>query len=269
MPIIRKILALIACAVVLPVAILIWREPWQPMTKDEVAQKIAALLRYGAIDVPHNMAGPDHAQSALMQRVADGGMLSVAESARYRIAIQGVLADRQRMFAFLDNNTIFASDAGPNDPNNCGGLGIGGRHDLHAASAASNFAEMEISLAAINTAGPLGRIRHANRAYKSLTDLMVHLAPAQASVMLNVQPDLPADADMARAQIFDRFRSAMTDAGFAPIGSTAHKDALDRATSAFEDLALSVQSTVTDRLSPLEQRLAGRWLSIQSVSPRL
>lgn len=269
MPLIRRsLLAGLALAVAVPAG-LIWREPWQPMTAPEISERVAALMRYGAVDVPHDMAGADHPQAALMARVAAGEVLTVAESARYRLAIQGVLADHQRMFAVLDNNIVFAADVGPNEPNNCGGTGIAGRHDHHAASAASNFAEMEASLAALQTAGPLGRIRHANRAYKSLTDLMVHLAPAQASVMLADQPALPAGADPARAALFDAFRTAMTQAGFVPIGSAEQDAALTRARSAFEKLAWEVQGAVTTQLSPLEQRLAGRWLSIQSVSPRL
>lgn len=269
MPMIRRVLLGAAAAVVLVPAVLIWREPWLPMTGQEISQRVAALMRYGAVDVPHQMAGPDHPQAALMARVAADEFLTADESTRYRLAIQAVLADNQRHFALLDNNLVFASDVGPQDPNNCGSLGIAGLHDHHAASAASNFAEMEASLAALKTGGPLGRIRHANRAYKSLTDLMVHLAPAQASVMLMDHPALPGGADPARAAAFDTFRRAMAAAGFAPLGSPEHRAALAAAKAAFADLATSVQTTVTDQLSPLEQRLAGRWLALQSVSPRL
>ncbi len=257
------------CAAVLVPAALIWQEPWQPMPPDDIARRVAALLRYGAVEVPHQMAGLDHPAAELMAKVASGKALTAAESALYRKAVQGVLADSQTLFAILDNNIIFASDTGPNDPNNCGGQGISGRHDLHAASAVSNFAELEASLTALQTAGFLARIRHANRAYKSLTDLMVHLAPAQASVMLAAQPPLPPNADPARAATFDAFRLAMTKAGFAPINSPDHRAALTTAQTAFADLSLSVQSAVTAQLSPLEQRIAGRWLSLQSVSPRL
>ena len=269
MPMIRKIMALSAAAVIVVPVLLVWREPWQEMDEAAITARVAALLRYGAMDVPHEMAGPNHPQAALLARVAAGETLTVDESNKYRLAIQGVLADNQGLFRLLDNNIVFASDAGPNDPNNCGGLGIAGRHDLHAASAASNFAEMEASLAALETAGPFGRIRHANRAYKSLTDLMVHLAPAQASVMLQNQPALPAGANAMRAAGFDRFRRAITKAGFEPIGSPEHKAAMITGQVAYVGLALAVQEAITANLSPFEQRLAGRWLAVQSVSPRL
>lgn len=269
MPMIRKIVAFSATAAILVPVLLVWREPWQEMDEAAITVRVAALLRYGAMDVPHEMAGPDHPQAALLARVAAGETLTVDESTLYRVAIQGVLADNQGLFKLLDNNIVFASDTGPDDPNNCGGLGIAGKHDLHAASAASNFAEMEASLAALETAGSFGRIRHANRAYKSLTDLMVHLAPAPASVMLQDQPALPRGANAMRAAGFDRFRRAMTNAAFAPIGSPEHKDALITAQVAYAALALAVQGAITANLSPLEQRLAGRWLAVQSVSPRL
>ncbi|MDZ7905845.1 MAG: hypothetical protein U5N55_08840 [Cypionkella sp.] len=239
------------------------------MSAAQIAAHVAALHRYGAIDVPHDMAGPNHAQRDLMRRAAAGHILNVAESARYRIAIQTVLAQHQTMFRLLDNNIIFATDAGPNMPNNCGGLGISGRHDLHSASAASNFAEMEASLAALSQSGFWGRVRHANRAYKSLTDLMVHLAPAAVSVMQADQPPLPDTANRTRAAAFDRFRSAMTRAGFSLINSPDYKAAIGQAMAAFEVMALEVQDAVTLQLTPTEQRLAGRWLAPQSISPRL
>jgi hypothetical protein len=269
MPIIRKVLWGVAAATLLGPVVLIWREPWQPMDAGTITANVAALMHYGAIDVPHDMAGPGHPEAALMQRVGAGETLSTAESARYRMAIQGVLADHQTLFRLLDNNLIFATDVAMNDPNNCGGFGIAGRHDLHAASAASNFAELEASLAALNTAGWLGRIRHANRAYKSLTDLMVHLAPAQASVMQAHHPALPDNANAMRAAQFTLFRKAMTNAGFAKVNSAEQRQALEDARMAFSALATAVQAAVITQLSPMQQRLAGRWLAVQSLSPRL
>ncbi len=259
---------LAAVAIVLPATAVIIA-PWQPMTPQQISAHVAALHRYGAIDVPQDMAGPDHPQRALMQRVAAGQALDETQSARYRIAIQSVLARHQTMFRLLDNNIVFATDVGPNAANNCGGFGIAGRHDLHSASASSNFAELEASLAALSQRGFWGRIRHANRAYKSLTDLMVHLAPASVSVMQADQPPLPENANPDRAAAFDTFRRAMAEAGFSAINSPAHNASIAGATRAFETLVRQVQMAVTSRLSPFEQRLAGRWLAPQSISPRL
>lgn len=266
---IGKALLILLGLATLAASVLVALEPWQPLTPPEIQTRVAALFRYGAYDVPHEMAGPDHPDAALLAEVAAGGDLSDAESRQYRRAIQGVLAQRQGLFRLLDNNIAFATDAGPDDPNNCGGTGIAGRHDLHDASALSNFAEMEASLAALRNAGPLGRIRHANRAYKSLTDLMVHLAPATQSVVLGTMAPLPDTADRNRGALFAGFRQAMHEASFAPLGSARYKVAITRAEMAYADLALAVQAEVTGHLSPMEQRLAGRWLSIQSISPRL
>lgn len=254
---------------ILTAAGLLVREPWQPLTEAQVQVRVAALLRYGAFDIPHQLAGPDHPDAALILRAAADQELSAAESRRYRRSIQAVLAKHQMRFAFLDNNIVFVINAGPGNPNNCGGLAIEGRHDLHAASALSNFVEMEDSLAKLKTAGPLGRIRHANRAYKNLTDIMVHLAPATQSVVLDMLPTLPATASANRAAQFETFRRAMQTASFAPVGSAKGKAALATAVLAFTRLVLDVQGDVTAKLSPLEQRIAGRWLSLQSVSPRL
>ncbi len=255
-------------AVVFPLA-MIAAAPWQPMTRPEISAHVRALHHYGAVRVPHDLAGADHPAAHLMAPVAGGAVLDGGQSARYRMALQSVLAQHQTMFRLLDNNLTFATDLGPASPNNCGGFGIAGRHDWHAQSAASNFAEIEQSLAMLRTAGALGRIRHANRAYKNLTDLMVHLAPAVSSVMLTQNPDLMIGADPARAANFETFRRAMTKAGFADIGSVDHTAALARALTAFDALVWDVQSVITAHLTPLEQRLAGRWLAPQSVSPRL
>jgi hypothetical protein len=243
------------------------RQPFAPLSQASLAAHTAALFRYGAIDVPQKLAGD--LDATLLAQVASGAELSAADSARYRQSIQAVLAAHQTLFRALDNNLTFAVDFASLDPNNCGSNGIAGKHDLHAASAASNFAEMDADLRALATAGPIGRIYLANEAYKDLTDLMVHLAPATQSVVVAQAPALPLDADPARAADFETFRAAMRRASFAPINSPAYQAALTQALAAFTALAENVQAEVTAQLSPLEQRIAGRWLALQSVSPQL
>jgi hypothetical protein len=241
-------------------------QPSAPMSRASLAAHSAALFRYGAVDVPQQLAGES---DDVMRRVAAGDLLSTTESAAYRQQIQAVLAAHQTLFSSLDNNLIFAVDFAATDPNNCGGAGIAGKHDLHAASAASNFAELDADLQALENAGMLRRIYLANEAYKDLTDLMVHLAPATHSVVAGAAPALPTDADQSRALLFETFRHAMTRASFAPINSPEYQSAIALALLAFTDLAVNVQTQVTTHLSPLEQRIAGRWLAIQSVSPQL
>lgn len=240
-----------------------------PFTPPEMAARVAALWRYGAIEVPQQMAAKDDPAQALMTRVAAGEVLTVADSARYRQAIQAVLADHQSLFALLDNNLCLAQDADMDQPNNLGSLGIAGLHDLHAASAASNFAEMQADLAGLPAAGSLRRIYLANEAYKNLTDLMVHLAPAMHSVVVANAPALTSDADPELAHRFQAFRSAIRTASFAPINSPAYVAAVAQAQQVYTEMALQVQAQITLNLSPLEQKIAGRWLALQAVQPRL
>ncbi len=72
MPIARRLLQGAAAIAVLGPAYLLWQEPWLPMQPSEISARVTALLRYGAVEVPHEMAGPDHPQAALMARVAAG-----------------------------------------------------------------------------------------------------------------------------------------------------------------------------------------------------
>jgi hypothetical protein len=259
-------LALGGVAVVVTMVML---QPADPFTSDEMAQRVAALWRYGAVDVPAQMAKTDDPAAALMAKVAAGQVLDAAQSATYRRAIQSVLAEHQTLFALLDNNLCLVQDAGADEANNVGGTGIAGLHDLHAASAASNFDELQADLAELASAGALRRIYLANEAYKDLTDLMVHLAPATHSVVVGEAPALPAEAEPELAQNFETFRSAMRMASFAPVNSPDYLAAVARAQLAYAALALMVQDRVTTRLSPLEQKIAGRWLALQGVQPRL
>jgi hypothetical protein len=264
----RGLLALVLGSVAAGVAV-VASQPATPFTADEINLRVAALWRYGAVEVPAQMARRDDPAQALMTRVAAGDRLDATESAAYRRAIQGVLAEHQGLFALLDNNLCLVQDAGEGDANNIGGVGIAGLHDLHAASAVSNFTEMQADLSALTTAGALRRIYLANEAYKDLTDLMVHLAPAMHSVVVAEAPALPAGGDTALATDFERFRDAMRVASFATINSPDYLAAVTKAQAAYSDLALRVQDSVTKRLSPFEQKIAGRWLALQGVQPRL
>lgn len=261
---IRWVFALIAALLIAIIA----GQSATPFSRVEMAVRVAALWRYGAVDVPQGMAAKDDPAQDLMAKVAAGTVLNAQDSAQYRRAMQAVLADNQRLFRLLDNNLCLVRDAA-GSANNVGGTGIAGLHDLHSASALSNYTELQSDLAALDSAGSLRRIYLANEAYKDLTDLMVHLAPAMHSVVLAEAPALPADSDPELAAQFDGFRTAMQTASFAPINSPPYLDAVSAAQAAYTDLAMTVQARITARLSPLEQKIAGRWLAVQSVQPRL
>ncbi|MGV8950792.1 MAG: hypothetical protein ACOH2M_06775 [Cypionkella sp.] len=265
----RRLIWAVPAGVSVAIAAGIALQPATPFTPQEMAARVAALWRYGAIEVPQQLAAAGDPAQGLMARVAAGEAFDAVDSASYRRAIQAVLADHQRLFALLDNNLCLVQDAGPAQANNVGGQGIAGLHDLHAASALSNFDEMQADLVALADAGALRRIYLANEAYKDLTDLMVHLAPATQSVVLVQAPALPLGADPDLATGFAAFREAMARASFAGINSPAYLAAVAEAEAAYTALALRVQAMITERLSPLEQKIAGRWLAVQGVQPRL
>ena len=240
----------------------------RPFTPPELAQRAEALFRYGAVEVPHGLLPKDAPEAPLFARVAAGEVLDVADSTRYRRAFQDVLLSRQWLFRLLDDDLCLATDHAPDRPNNVGGAGIAGRHDLHAASAGANAEALAAALDRMDQTGPLGRIAAAQEAYKDLTDLMVHLAPAVHSVVLD-EPPPALVSDPVLSQAFAGFYTAMTEAAFAPVGGPAYTAAIARAQTAYAGLAAHVQTRVTARLNPLEQRIAGRWLAVQQVQPQL
>lgn len=265
----RRTISTLVLGGVAVAATMVMLQPAEPFTSEEMALRVAALWRYGAVDVPTQLAKTDDPAADLMAKVAAGQILDAAQSSTYRRAIQSVLAEHQTLFALLDNNLCLVQDAGADEANNVGSTGIAGLHDLHAASAASNFAEMQADLAELASAGSLRRIYLANEAYKDLTDLMVHLAPATHSVVVGETPALPAEADPALTQSFETFRNEMLKAGFTPVNSPEYLASVAKAQVAYTALALMVQDRVTTRLTPLEQKIAGRWLAVQGVQPRL
>lgn len=237
-------------------------------TSSQVHGRSAALFVYGSTDVPHDMAGQDHPHQPLFALVESGAELSTDDSQTYRIAFQAVLAANQRLFRALDNNLVFATDHAMDAVNSVSGSGIVGKHDLHAESALSNFVELSESLEQLSTVGSIRRIMLANRAYKSLTDLMVHLAPAVHSIVVDEVIELPQQ-DEALVASFDAFRMAFHRAGFAPINSPMYLQEIEMGVAAYASLVSQVQAIIVSRLSPLEHQISGRWLAIQSVSPQL
>lgn len=240
----------------------------RPFTQPEIAIRAQALFRYGAVEVPHGLLPKGDPMAPLFAQVALGAALDSAQSAAYRARFQQVLFAYQPLFRALDDDLHLAQDAGMTMGNNIGTMGIAGRHDLHAASAKANFTELAQGLAALPHAGAVRKILLANQSYKDLTDLMVHLAPAVHSVDLTDNPALP-DLDPALSRPFDTFRTALKRAEFAPVGSADYRNAIAEGVTAYAGLVGEVQRQITANLTPLEQKLAGRWLSLQSVSPQL
>lgn len=263
----RVVLAAVGVALLALIAVIAVQDA-TPFSARALEQRAKALFAYGSVEVPHELAGAEHAELALFNKVADGQGLTKDESKAYRRAFQGVLADNQRLFRALDNNLVFATDYAMDVPNSICGQGIAGRHDLHAASARSNFVELAGNLEALSNSGALTRVWNANEAYKNLTDLMVHLAPAVHSVVVDVPEVLPA-FDSSLSVPFETFRDAFQQAGFAPVNSREYHAAIAEGVAAYARLAEVVQTQITSELSPFEHKLAGRWLALHSVSPQL
>lgn len=264
---IRGFLGLISVLVVALIGIIVLQDA-TPFTPTEMKQRASALFAYGSVEVPHDMAKQDHPHQQLFSTVQSGAALSAEASQTYRTAFQSVLAENQGLFRALDNNLVFATDHAMETANSISGSGIAGTHDLHAASARSNFYELSNSLDQLSTVGSVRRILLANKAYKSLTDLMVHLAPAVHSVVVDEMMELPGPANQL-TQTFDEFRSAFHRASFAPINSATYWQEIEIGVAAYASLATQVQTQVVSHLSPFEHQMSGRWLAFQSVSPQL
>ena len=253
----------------------VWSLPNGPHSAADVRLLTSLLNEIAAVDVPHNQFIDEDQRSthgALLERVESGTELSVEDSRIYRQLIQDTLFQHQSSLVWLDANLSLVSDVGMSDVNNIGGKGIVGRHDHHDLSARLNFSDLSDSLNRIDaTSGvlaPIVRIANANRAYKNLTDLILHLAVGAHSVSVKYQPpDTTPDPD-TMAMDFEAMIVAYKIAQFAPVNSQVYVAQIGRAMDAYDRIVLAVQARINQRLSPVERRLAGRWLSIHTIAPQ-
>lgn len=267
-----------AIAIVLLLAlglVFILSMPNGPHSAREVRLYTSLLNEIAAIDVPHNSFLSDEqktANSDLLRRVENGNELTPQQSRIYRQLIQDTLHDYQSRLVWLDSNLTVLPDVGMDDTNNIGGTGIHGDHDHHDVSARRNFSDLTAALQRLEAANgitaPVVRVFSANRAYKNLTDIILHLAVAAHSVSVEY---MPSDQDVERGTMAADFESmlmAYKIAQFAPVNTPTYAAQIGRAMDAYDRIVLAVQARINQRLSPLEQRLAGRWLALHTVAPQ-
>ncbi len=233
------------------------------------------LNEIAAIDVPHNsfLSEEQRARNAdLLALVESGTALSPEQSRTYRELIQETLLHHQPRLVWLDSNLSVLRDVDMANPNNVGGKGIVGSHDHHDVSARRNFSDLTAALARLETANgptaPITRVFSANRAYKNLTDIILHLAVAAQSVSVEYRPPEQDIEPGSMAADFEAMLMAYKIAQFAPVNSPVYVEQIGRGMDAYDRLVLATQARINQRLSPLERRLAGRWLALHTIAPQ-
>lgn len=243
-----------------------------PYTRAEIHRMTDMLNEEAALRVPHHslMSDDMRADNAeLIARVDRGEELSPEENVAYRkLGLQNLL-ENQGNLSILDRNFQAMTDVGMEMENNVGGKGIAGHHDHHDASARDNFREILVELEALKDQNFFMKIFKTTRIYKNTADLMIHMGPAPQSVSVPYQPPAADWPDAELGPLFETFLREMKAVQFAPVNSEAYVTPLHRALDAYGELVYIVQSRVAPELSWAECRLAGNWLSIQHVAPRL
>jgi hypothetical protein len=246
-----------------------------PHSAKDVRLYTSLLNEIAAVETPHNgFLTPEQRQrhAALLSQVESGAELSPEQSRAYRQLIQATLLHHQPRLVWLDSKLTVLEDVGMPDTNNVGGRGIAGQHDHHDTSARRNFSELTDDLGWIDTAAgitaPLARIYYANRAYKNLTDIILHLAVSAHSVSVEYAPPYREVEPGSMAADFEAMVMAYKIAQFAPVNTPVYVAQIERAMDAYDRMVLAVQARINRRLSPLERRLAGRWLTIHTIAPQ-
>lgn len=239
----------------------------QPHGTNDISQLTRKLYQFGAISFVHE--GYDGSAYKLFECVKNGHELTQEQSTIYRVEYQRYLQSQARLFTRLDENIEFATDVGMETTNNVGSKGIAGLHDMHDMSAGSNLVDLDRQVKALSGSGFFKRISLANDAYKDLTDLMVHLAPAVHSVgLLELEP-VDANIEPQIAAHYLDFYSAMKNAQAEAVNSSTYFEEVERALAAYDLLVAQVQNAIWAENSAVIHALSGRWLSLQTIAPRL
>ncbi len=244
-----------------------------PHSAADVRLYTSLLNEIAAVDVPHNdflTPAQRRYHADLLNRVEAGMELSPEESIVYRQLIQSVLLHYQSRLVWLDRNLTVLTDVAMDLPNNVGGNGIAGQHDHHDVSARRNFADLSRALDRIeadNSWWPK-RILSANRAYKNLTDMVLHMAVGAHSISVEYRPPEQPPEPGSMAADFEAFLLAYKIAQFEPVNSPAYVAQINRGLDAYGNLVLTTQARIVAELSPVERRLAGRWLALHTIAPQ-
>lgn len=267
-----KRIAQIAAIGVLGLAV--YKTPYDPpaRTPAEITGLVDILNEAASVIVPHKTLGKKirYEHLGLFEKVERGTELSEAETAEYRRFYQQIVYNNQLFFWSYDHQVTVLPDIGMNMSNNVGGSGIAGEHDHHDVSARANLALLQGNLVRIDAAsgysGSLVRIFSAIKAYKNLTDLMLHFGTVPQTVSVTYIAETFDPNDQMAAEFETVLREYKT-AQFAPMNSPAYVNALHAALAAYDRMIILVQDHIYAKLGPVERTLAGPWLSWQSLTP--
>jgi hypothetical protein len=267
----KRLLVTLVLAICAALAIQITRTSPEPWTASDIAGFTASLNEAAAIGVPHGFLMKSEMRDAhltLLEKVESGAVLSEPEDRIYRQVFQTVLHQSQGFLGAFDRELSVLVDHAMPMANNVSGAGISGDHDHHDLSARKNFDELLTSLQKLEAATTsFGRIVHANAAQKDLVDLISHMGVAPHTVSVAyVAPDAPwpdAELGVEFEEMLKNFKAAQ----FSPINGPDYWIAIDAALQHYANLILAVQHIVQTNTSPWERKVAGRFLSAQTLAP--
>lgn len=227
-----------------------------------------SLFEFGAIDFVHRRVKFEGDIGELFSKVEMGELVSRQESCRYRNAYHKYLATRQGLFATMDQNIHFATDFGSEQANNCKGLGVMGRHDLHDMSAKDNFQNIVQNIKILVDASWWKQVVLVNDINKDLIDLIVHMAPATHALGVR-DPSFGFDPDAAYAAQFQAMQSGFKTAQFSNLNSCDYWNNIDRALGAYLDILTQVDQRIVSHTTALQRKIAGTWMALQTIAPPL
>ena len=157
-----------------------------------------------------------------------------------------------------------------NVKNNTDGFGIEGDHDHHDYSGRENFKKIIESLEKIGSLKSnlisLEKIIQVNSVYKNATDILLHFATIpQTKSTLYVEPEIYNDQPIN--MLFENILKEFKLCQFSRVNSSDYITHLHAALTYYDQLILYIQSYIHENTNLIERKLAGRWLSIQTLSP--
>jgi hypothetical protein len=264
---VRRLMLVLVAAAVLLAAVTVFVQATAPLSPETVRRKTDEINQAAAVTVPHafNGGAVRNAHLRLFEAVEQGKELSAADSAEYRRAYQEIIFRKQQTLRRFDHQLTVIPDLEMDRRNNVNGLGVEGAHDHHDASMRANLLALETALRAIQdpkTSSGL-RVRSAISAYKDTTDILTHLGtvPHTKSTEYRAPAGPLSELQTQGEAMLQDFKQAQ----FAAVNGPAYWSALWRGLDRFDQVLLRVQAAVHGRLSPAEERLAGRWDSAQSL----
>jgi len=264
--ILKYFLLFLTSSILLGLVFVMSQSTAKPHQSEDITAYANELFEFGSVSCVHDLDSPHILQNQqLFDRVARGEELDEQSSCKYRTAFWKVLFDYQKRFEFVDANLVIAQDFGKNLSNNCGDLGIPGRHDLHDVSAKENYLDLTQSLQDLeNGVGFWRSVVLINNINKDLVDLVVHMAPAVHSIGVNdggfgIEPTSP----------FDQIQSHFKAAQFAPINSASYWQEISRALEIYSHIVEHSQTRILATSHPIAVKIAGRWMALQTIAPHL